>query len=767
MGKKQLRQPARTPLLPQDIEEKFVKGSGAGGQKINKVKSCVQLLHTPSGIHVACQKFRSLTENRKRARTMLQEKLDLLQHGADSKAGRKIIKAQKKKANKRRRGRLKEAHKNIKDNEHAADEYQFQFKASELVGGTAEPSKLLSTSVGLSFWGGVDPLTSTVVDHTHPLFGVDLRNTILAVPNGRGSCTGSQVMLELLLNGIAPRPMLLRQPDAILALGVIVAEEMFNVSIPILDLGPENFDLLLTNQSDDKDVYAAVHGSIVLTSSSEVHVQNSLDDLLSSPHQPPSTADHLVQVSALSLNTEESDALHGDDAMAVAMRILTRAAAVDGATSLLPITQAHIDGCTYIGPGGLRFAQRLAELGGQVSVPTTLNSNSVDRRQWESLGVPSSLGVPAHALGDAYLEMGCSDRSFTCAPYLLESQPGLGEQIAWGESNAVVYANSILGSRTEKVADYLDICCAIVGKAPKAGVHLDENRLGQVVLDVRELSKELLSSSCNINTQSTGTVEGEDAFYPLLGYLCGMKSESESSIPVIVGLEERNDVTKDCLKAFSAAFGSTAAVPMFHMVGHTPEAPDLNTALGNIAPLNEIILQHNDLMVAWQCLDSGTQLLKSQNSNGAIGNNVQKNPPIQLVAVGNPHLSLTECETLANLCDNSGGHVGKDVKMIATLGREIYSKAVEEGHVERMKKFGVEFINDTCWCMLSEPVVPTEGDALITNSAKYAHYAPGLVGKRVHFHSLSGCVEAAKSGTVPPMPKWMYRGFKSIIRRRF
>ena len=622
------------------------------------------------------------------------------------------------------------------------DHYCHHFTATELVGGhTPTPSRLISTSVGLSFWGGVDPLTSTVIDHTHPLFGTDVKHAILAVPNGRGSCTGSQVVLELLLNGIAPKAMVLRQPDAILALGVFVAEEMFDVTIPIVDLGPTQFDALLKLTESTQSVkYAAVHGTTVLAGTSE-QVQQALDDFLSSPtYQPPSSADRLVEHSNLALTPEESQVLQGKDAKAVAMRVVARAAAIDGAPSLLPITQAHIDGCTYIGPGGLRFAQRLVELGGQVSVPTTLNSNSVDRRQWESLGVPPALGEPAQALGDAYLDMGCSDRSFTCAPYLLASHPALGEQIAWGESNAVVYANSILGSRTEKVADYLDICCAITGLVPNSGVHLDENRIGTVVLDVETLSNDVLPGTDQVGGN------GEDAFYPLLGYLCGMKSEAE--IPVIVGLETRTDVTNDDLKAFSAAFGSTAAVPMFHMVGHTPEAPDLATALGNVAPVNEIVLQQDDLEKAWHCLDSGR--LPDQEHT------------VQLVAVGNPHLSLTECEKLGELCEESGGRVGKDVKMIATVGREIYDQAAKAGHVAKMRTFGIEFINDTCWCMLTEPVVPTDGDALLTNSAKYAHYAPGLVGKRVHFHSLSGCVDAAKRGRVPNMPAWMFRGIRTV-----
>jgi predicted aconitase with swiveling domain len=112
-----------------------------------------------------------------------------------------------------------------------------RLSGTELVGGRAA-GELLCTDVGLSFWGGVDPLSGAVIDHTHPLHGgPSVAGKMLAVPNGRGSCTGSQVVLELLLNGMAPRALLLRQPDAILALGVIVAEELFGTSIPIVSLG--------------------------------------------------------------------------------------------------------------------------------------------------------------------------------------------------------------------------------------------------------------------------------------------------------------------------------------------------------------------------------------------------------------------------------------------------------------------------------------------------------------------------------------------------
>ncbi len=110
--------------------------------------------------------------------------------------------------------------------------------------------------------------------------------------------------------------------------------------------------------------------------------------------------------------------------------------------------------------------------GATLRVPTTLNSISVDQRRWRELGIDPTLGEPASALGDAYMAMG-AQLSFTCAPYLLDSAPKAGEQIVWAESNAVVYANSVLGARTLKYPDYLDICIALTGRAPLIGCHLN------------------------------------------------------------------------------------------------------------------------------------------------------------------------------------------------------------------------------------------------------------------------------------------------------
>ncbi|HHW2046067.1 TPA: aconitase X catalytic domain-containing protein, partial [Pseudomonas aeruginosa] len=237
----------------------------------------------------------------------------------------------------------------------------------------------------------------------------------------------------------------------------------------------------------------------------------------------------------------------------LAMRIVLRMAALQGAQRLVEIQRAHIDACIYTGPAGLRFAETLRDLGARVRVPTTLNAISVDQRRWREQGVPATLGEPAAALAQAYLDMGAQP-SFTCAPYLLDDSARAGEQIVWAESNAVLFANSVLGARTNKYADFMDICCALTGRAPLAGCHLDEQRQARVLIEVEDL----------------GSVD--DAFYPTLGYLCGLLCDGQ--IPAIDGLRQRQP-DRDALKAFGAALGTSSSVPMFHVIGVTPEAPDL------------------------------------------------------------------------------------------------------------------------------------------------------------------------------------------------
>ena len=569
-----------------------------------------------------------------------------------------------------------------------------------LVPGAAEGA-LLFADVGLSFWGGGDPCSGEVIDRHHPLSGQHLAGRVLAIPSGRGSCTGSSVLMELISNGHAPAALVLAEPDEILTLGVLVAQTIFQRSLPVLCIGREAF--------------ATLRGMAV------ARVE---DSALSLFEQAPGDAWQAPDItlrkpdnhSTLELSELDQALLagHHGQAAQVAMQIVLRMARLQGAQRLVDVTQAHIDGCIYTGPASLRFAEQLVQWGAKVRVPTTLNSISVDQRRWRELGIDPALGVPASALGDAYMAMG-AQLSFTCAPYLLDSAPQAGEQIVWAESNAVVYANSVLGARTLKYPDYLDICIALTGRAPLIGCHLDAQRKAGLQVQVPELA------------------DLDDAFYPLLGYHIGALAGSR--IPLVLGLEQHQPSLDD-LKAFGAAFATTSAAPMFHIAGVTPEALDPRQVLEADVLLPQENIHLQDLLVSWGELNSA------------------RDSRVDMVSLGNPHFSLSEFGHLARLCH--GRHKHPAVVVAITCGRAVLEQARAAGHIAVIEAFGATLVTDTCWCMLGEPVIPLAATTLMTNSGKYAHYAPGLVGRKVHFASLKECVEAACTATASGrLPAWL------------
>ncbi|WP_369781743.1 aconitase X [Pseudomonas sp. WC2401] len=566
-----------------------------------------------------------------------------------------------------------------------------------LVDGHAS-APLLYADIGLSFWGGVDPFSGEVIDRHHPLSGECLAGRVLAIPSGRGSCTGSSVLMELISNGHAPAALVLAEADEILTLGVLVARTLFQRSLPVLCIGREAFGQLRGN------AFARVDGT---------HL--SLYDSAPDDTPPPRNDTPAAEAHASIELTEHDRALLAGSygkAAQVAMQIVLRMAQIQGATQLVDITQAHIDGGIYTGPASLRFAQQLVAWGAKVRVPTTLNSISVDQRRWRELGIDPALGVPASALGDAYMAMG-AQLSFTCAPYLLDSAPKAGEQIVWAESNAVVYANSVLGARTLKYPDYLDICIALTGRAPLIGCHLEDQRKARLQIELPTLG--------NLN----------DAFYPLLGYHIGALAGSR--IPLILGLKQQHPDLDD-LKAFGAAFATTSAAPLFHIAGVTPEALDPAQVLDGPLPVLKVSLE--DLLLSWHELNSA------------------RDPQVDVVSLGNPHFSLSEFARLARLCQGRKRH--PDVVLAITCGRAVLEQARAAGHVGVLEAFGAVIVSDTCWCMLGEPVIPPAARNLMTNSGKYAHYAPGLVGRKVHFASLAECVAAACSATASGrLPAWL------------
>jgi len=569
-----------------------------------------------------------------------------------------------------------------------------------LVPGAAEGA-LLFADVGLSFWGGVDPYSGEVIDRHHPLSGQHLAGRVLAIPSGRGSCTGSSVLMELISNGHAPAALVLAEPDEILTLGVLVAQTIFQRSLPVLCIGREAF--------------ATLRGMAV------ARVEDSTLSLFEHPpgdawRAPDSTLPQPDNHSTLELSELDHALLagHHGQAAQVAMQIVLRMAELQGAQRLVDITQAHIDGCIYTGPASLRFAEQLVQWGAKVRVPTTLNSISVDQRRWRELGIDPALGVPASALGDAYMAMG-AQLSFTCAPYLLDSAPQAGEQIVWAESNAVVYANSVLGARTLKYPDYLDICIALTGRAPLIGCHLDAQR------------------KAGLRVQVAALADLDDAFYPLLGYHIGALSGSR--IPLVLGLEQHQPSLDD-LKAFGAAFATTSAAPLFHIAGITPEALDPRQVLEADVLLPQETIRLQDLLPSWRELNSA------------------RDSRVDVVSLGNPHFSLSEFAHLARLCHGRRKH--PEVVVAITCGRAVLEQARAAGHIATLEAFGATLVTDTCWCMLGEPVIPLAATTLMTNSGKYAHYAPGLVGRKVHFASLKECVEAACTATASGrLPAWL------------
>ena len=556
---------------------------------------------------------------------------------------------------------------------------------------------LIHADTGLSFMGGVDAASGKVIDSHHPLHGKDLSGSILALPSGRGSCSGSLVIFELLMNGNSPKALIFQHRETILTFGVLLAEELFKRGIPVVSVSEADFARLAGAP------HVKVDGeNLTLSDTAFLEVAHRVD-------LPSLDASEMVITEA------DQECLDGGDSEArrIALRLILRTAQLEGANSLIDVDMAHIDGCFYQGPAGLDFVRKMIELGAKVKIPTTMNALCVDRRTWRQSGVDTVIGEASDELADAYLRMGVRS-SYTCAPYLLKGAPKLGQQIAWGESNAVVFANSVLGARTLKYPDYLDFLVSLTGRAPNADCHVPERRHATLRLDV----------------ETPPAID--DAYFACLGYHLGKISPHD--IPVITGLEGL-PVTHDHLKTFGAAFATTSAAPMFHIVGITPEAPTVAAATGS-AETRQVVVS-----------------IASLGETYAELNTAMSAKP-DLIALGNPHFSLSEIAMLASLC--RGRKKAEGLSMVITCGREVFEQAEAAGDAADVRAFGGTFVNDTCWCLIAGPVVGRSVRTIATNSGKYAHYGAALEDKSFHLASLERCVEAACSGAIDTTrPKWL------------
>jgi predicted aconitase len=403
------------------------------------------------------------------------------------------------------------------------------------------------------------------------------------------------------------------------------------------------------------------------------------------------------------------DGMYGT-AVQMAMRILTTMADVYGATSLLDIESAHIDGCLYHGESGLEFAERLVAGGARVRVPATLNVGAVDLMHPEHFRGTAVFADRATRLMYAYQQMGCTP-VWTCTPYQTMHRPAFGTQIAWAESNAIVFANSVLGARTNRYGDFIDICAAITGRAPAVGLHLTENRRGQIIFDVTDLPAILRHA---------------DVFYPVLGYFIGQQAENK--IPVIVGLP--HSTTEDQLKAVGAAAASSGATALFHAVGITPEASTIEEACQHQPPEKTVIITLTHL-----------QQTRSRMSTVPDGS-------IQVVALGSPHFSLAEFARLLPLLKKHPVH--PSVEFIVCTNRLALIGLQKSGELAELQAANVQVVVDTC--VVVTPIVRAKNGTLMTNSGKFAHYTPGNIGLNVIFGSLEECVRSAATGQVWRQP---------------
>jgi predicted aconitase len=388
------------------------------------------------------------------------------------------------------------------------------------------------------------------------------------------------------------------------------------------------------------------------------------------------------------------------------MRLVIRAAEATGADRLIDITRAHVDSCLYHGEASGDFVRRLIDGRAQVRVPTTLNVGALDLLHPELNHGDPRIAERGRLLMDRYRALGARP-TFTCAPYqLARARPSLGEQVAWGESNAICFCNSVLGARTNRYGDFLDIAVAITGRVPYAGLHRTDARRATLVLRLAPDIPDALRDA--------------DVLYPVLGIVLGRRAGS--AVAAIDGLPRGQ--SEDRLKALGAAAASSGSVAMFHVVGSTPEAATLADSLQGQPAEAEELIGLDELRGARDELTTvaGERLVA--------------------VSLGTPHASATELGRYADLLADRRVH--HEVECLISTGRE--SLATQADTVVRLRAAGVEILVDTCSYVA--PILRNGRGPVMTDSGKWAYYAPGNIGAEVVFGSARECIESAVAGRV-------------------
>ncbi|HHT19782.1 MAG TPA: DUF521 domain-containing protein [Methanobacterium sp.] len=387
------------------------------------------------------------------------------------------------------------------------------------------------------------------------------------------------------------------------------------------------------------------------------------------------------------LTREEEKMYQGEFGPAIqkSMEILVALGDIYRADGMVEIVSAQISGVSYktIGEAGLEYLEDLASEGAQVKVPSTLNPAGVDLDNWEKLGFPEEFAKKQQLIVEAYREMGIST-TCTCTPYLVGNVPPLGSHVAWSESSAVCYANSVLGARTNREGGPGALSAAICGITPNYGYHLDEGRIPNLLVEVET------------------PLKGSD--YGALGYLVG--KTVGNGIPYFKLKSRKQEKTSvNNLKALGAALASSGAVALYHVEKITPEYQTVNVNLGE---LEKISITSVDIA------ETRDQL------------SMYKDKP-DLVCLGCPHASLEEIQEVAKILK------GKTLANELWVCTSISVKAASDrmGYTKIIEKAGGQVVCDTC--MVVAPIEEMDFKVIGVDSAKAANYVPSMCGLDVVF----------------------------------
>ncbi len=371
----------------------------------------------------------------------------------------------------------------------------------------------------------------------------------------------------------------------------------------------------------------------------------------------------------------------GTAAQRKSLRLLIALGELSGADDLVPVTSAHVSGASYktIGDAGLEFLEDFAT-DARVSVPTTVNPLGTDPRQWRDLGVPQDFADKQTRIARAYEAMGVRP-VYSCTPYLLGVRPGLGEHVAWSESNAVCFANSVLGARTNREGGPSALAAAIIGATPNYGLHTAQGRRPTLVIDVR------------------AKIEGMG--FSLLGLLAG--KEAGDGLPYFRGFRG----TEEDLKWLGAAVASSGSVGMFHLEKVTPEWRKASTA-----SLRHVRVTAEDLRAVQAHYTDGEEA--------------------ELIALGSPQLSVDELRAIAARVARRPPRVPVWV-FASRMVRDACPEAVSS-----LEANGGRVLADTC---LEVTLLEHRFHTVATPSGKGAYYLPSLCKQKVILEDIDALLE--------------------------